>query len=87
MHSFLLGKIYNETWRKKNDLSFYLYCAFRFYVSNHTRREQEIMGKTKSKIKKKKRRLEQKAIQNGTANSKLLKKGEIMDGKNRKNDY
>lgn len=34
------------------------------------------MGKTKSKIKKKKRRLEQKAIQNGTANSKLLKKGE-----------
>ncbi len=25
------------------------------------------MGKTKSKIKKKKRRLEQKAIQNGTA--------------------
>ena len=74
-------------WRKQNDLSFYLYCTFRFYVSNHTRREQEIMGKTKSKIKKKKRRLEQKAIQNGTANSKLLKKGEIMDGKNRKNDY
>ncbi|EMF0125415.1 hypothetical protein ED263_RS05265 [Enterococcus hirae] len=35
------------------------------------------MGKTKSKIKKKKRRLEQKAIQNGTANSKLLKKGEV----------
>ncbi|MGM0122106.1 hypothetical protein IGK56_002297 [Enterococcus sp. AZ152] len=34
------------------------------------------MGKTKSKIKKKKRRLEQKAIQNGTANVKLLKKGE-----------
>ncbi|EOA3814612.1 hypothetical protein [Enterococcus hirae] len=34
------------------------------------------MGKTKSKIKKKKRRLEQKAIQNGTANAKLLKKGE-----------
>ncbi|NBA19143.1 hypothetical protein [Enterococcus hirae] len=33
------------------------------------------MGKTKSKIKKKKRRLEQKAIQNGTANAKLLKKG------------
>lgn len=44
------------------------------------------MGKTKSKIKKKKRRLEQKAIQNGTANAKLLKKGEIMDEKNRKND-
>ena len=34
------------------------------------------MGKTNSKIKKKKRRLEQKAIQNGTANAKLLKKGE-----------
>lgn len=34
------------------------------------------MGKTKSKIKKKKRRIEQKAIQNGTANAKLLKKGE-----------
>lgn len=71
---------------KKNDLSFYLYHFFHFYVSNHTRREQEIMGKTKSKIKKKKRRLEQKAIQNGTANAKLLKKGESMDGKNRKND-
>ncbi|ALZ52453.1 hypothetical protein AS272_08835 [Enterococcus faecium] len=28
------------------------------------------MGKTKSKIKKKKRRLEQKAIQNGTAKKK-----------------
>lgn len=27
-----------------------------------------------------------KAIQNGTANAKLLKKGESMDGKNRKND-
>lgn len=38
------------------------------------------MGKTKSKIKKKKRRLEQKAIQNGTANSKLLKKGEKQNG-------
>lgn len=76
MHSFLFGKIYNETWRKKNDLPFYLYCTFRFYASNHTREEQEIMGKTKSKIKKKKRRLEQKAIQNGTANAKLLKKGE-----------
>ena len=80
MYSFLLGKIYNETWRKKNDLSFYLYCIFRFYVSNHTRGEQEIMGKTKSKIKKKKRRLEQKAIQNGTANAKLLKKGEKQNG-------
>ena len=72
--------------RKKNDLSFYLYCIFCFYVSNRTRGEQEITGKTKSKIKKKKRRLEQKAIQNGTANAKLLKKGESMDGKNRKND-
>ncbi|MBA5276228.1 hypothetical protein [Enterococcus hirae] len=38
------------------------------------------MGKTKSKIKKKKRRLEQKAIQNGTANAKLLKKGEKQNG-------
>ncbi len=73
-------------WRGKNDLSFYLYCTFCFYASNHTRGEQEIMGKTKSKNKKKKRRLEQKAIQNGTANSKLLKKGESMDGKNQKND-
>ncbi|OTO00579.1 hypothetical protein A5804_002091 [Enterococcus faecium] len=45
------------------------------------------MGKTNSKIKKKKRRMKQKAIQNGTANAKLLKKGEIMDEKNRKNDY
>lgn len=34
------------------------------------------MGKTKSKVKKKKRRLEQKAIQNGMANAKHLKKGE-----------
>lgn len=41
-------------WRKQNDLSFYLYCTFCFYASNHTRGEQEIMGKTKSKIKKKK---------------------------------
>lgn len=32
------------------------------------------MGKTKSKIKKKKRRLEQKAIQNGTANEKYMNK-------------
>lgn len=32
------------------------------------------MGKTKSKIKKKKRRLEQKAIQNGTANAKYMNK-------------
>lgn len=61
-------------WRKRNDLSFYLYCTFRFYVSNHPRREQEIMGKTKSKIKKKKRRLEKKAIQNGTANEKYMNK-------------
>ena len=38
------------------------------------------MGKTKSKIKKKKRRLEQKAIQNGTAKAKLLKKGEKQNG-------
>lgn len=30
------------------------------------------MGKTKSKIKKKKRRLEQKAISNGTAKSKKV---------------
>ncbi|EGP5088037.1 hypothetical protein EL466_09890 [Enterococcus faecium] len=61
---------------KKNDISFYLYCTFRFYVSNHPREEQEIIGKTNSKIKKKKRRMKQKAIQNGTANAKLLKKGE-----------
>lgn len=73
-------------WMKKNDLLFYLYYIFHFYVSNHPRGESKIMGKTKSKIKKKKRRLEQKAIQNGTANAKLLKKGESMDGKNRKND-
>ena len=59
---------------ERNDLSFYLYCAFRFYVSNHPRREQEIMGKTKSKIKKKKRRLEQKVIQNGTAKKKYMNK-------------
>lgn len=45
------------------------------------------MGKTKSKAKKKKRKKIQKSIDNGTANAKLLKKGEIMDGKNRKNDY
>lgn len=32
------------------------------------------MGKTKSKIKKKKRRLEKKAIQNGTANEKYMNK-------------
>ncbi|EGP5496381.1 hypothetical protein DZ782_11705 [Enterococcus faecium] len=63
-------------WIKKNDISFYLYCTFRFYVSNHPREEQEIIGKTNSKIKKKKRRMKQKAIQNGTANAKLLKKGE-----------
>lgn len=62
---------------KKNDLSFYIYCTFYFYVSNHPRGEQGIMGKTKSKIKKKKRCLEQKSIQNGTANAKLLKKGEV----------
>lgn len=65
---------------KKNDLFFYLYCTFRFYVSNHPREEQEIMGKTNSKIKKKKRRMKQKAIQNGTANAKLLKKGEKQNG-------
>ncbi|MCR1913535.1 MULTISPECIES: hypothetical protein [Enterococcus] len=40
------------------------------------------MGKTKSKIKKKKRRLEQKAVQNGTANAKHLKKGEQQNGIN-----
>ncbi|MEY8307326.1 hypothetical protein AAK913_11965 [Enterococcus faecium] len=40
------------------------------------------MGKTKSKIKKKKRRLEQKAIQNRTANAKYLKKGEQQNGIN-----
>ena len=61
-------------WRKQNDLSFYLYCTFCFYASNHTRGEQEIMGKTKSKIKKKKRRLEQKVIQNGTAKKKYMNK-------------
>lgn len=33
-------------------------------------RKDVCMGKTKSKIKKKKRRLEQKAIQNGTAKKK-----------------
>jgi len=32
------------------------------------------MGKTKSKIKKKKRCLEKKAIQNGTANEKYMNK-------------
>ena len=66
--------IYQLSGEKRNDLSFYLYCTFRFYVSNHPRGEQEIMGKTKSKIKKKKRRLEQKAIQNGTANEKYMNK-------------
>lgn len=34
------------------------------------------MGKTKSKVKKKKRKKIQKSIDNGTANAKLLKKGE-----------
>lgn len=37
-------------WRKRNDLSFYLYHFFHFYVSNHTRWEQEIIGKTNNKF-------------------------------------
>ncbi len=34
------------------------------------------MGKTKSKIKKKKRKAIQKSIENGTVNEKYLRKGE-----------
>ena len=44
-----------------------------FSIKNRTKcvfGKENCMGKTKSKIKKKKRRLEQKAIQNGTAKKK-----------------
>lgn len=40
------------------------------------------MGKTKSKIKKKKRKLLEKAQMNGTANDKYLKKEKKVDGNN-----
>ncbi|QQU18188.1 hypothetical protein I6I79_00585 [Enterococcus casseliflavus] len=38
------------------------------------KREEELMGKTKSKIKKKKRKLLEKAKANGTINKKVLGK-------------
>lgn len=40
------------------------------------------MGKTKSKIKKKKRKLVEKAQANGTVNDKYLKKEKKADGNN-----
>lgn len=62
--------------RKKNDLSFYLYCTFRFYASNHPRGEQEIMGKTGKKVKKKNRKAKKARMENNTPSRKDLKKGE-----------
>lgn len=59
------------------------YSQLLFISKNRTKGvsgKDNCMGKTKSKIKKKKRRLEQKSIQNGTANAKLLKKGEKQNG-------
>lgn len=53
------------------------YGQFLFTSKNRTKGvsgKDNCMGKTKSKIKKKKRRLEQKAIQNGTANAKYMNK-------------
>ncbi len=45
------------------------------------------MGKAGSKRKKKNRKAKGARIANNTPSRKDLKKGESMDGKNRKNDY
>ena len=51
------------------------------------KRSMILLGKTKSKIKKKKRKLLEKAQANGTISNKYLKKEKKTDESNWKNDY